>query len=122
MTTPMEARFKLNTLADELGTLAGLLADVERQLEPVENEYVQFIDNFDTGLWFSHVNDGAKLPSEAMRLKLARKEMDPELLGKYIGLTNSRKRLVDRIRSLKAEIEAQRSILSALKEELAGSR
>lgn len=119
MTTPVEARVKLTDLANELGTLAGQLADVERKLEPVENEYVQFIDNFETGLWAAHVGDkGAKLPSAEMRLKLARQAMDPDLLGKYVGYTNSRKRLIERIRALKVEIEAQRSILSALKVEM----
>jgi hypothetical protein len=119
MTTPVEARTKLNLLAVELGQLAGNLADVERALEPVENEYTKWIDDFETGLWYAHIGDtGAKLPSAEMRQKLARKAMDPELLGRYVGLTNSRKRLTDRIRSLKAEIEAQRSILSALKVEM----
>lgn len=119
MTTPMEARVKLNELADELGHLAGLLAQAERLLEPVASEYQQFVDDFETGLWFKHVGEeGAKLPSAEMRVKLAHREMDPKLLGNYVGLMNKRQRLTDRIRSLKVEIEAQRSILSALKVEM----
>lgn len=115
----MEARVKLNALSDELGMLAGQLADVERKLEPVTVEYTKFVDDFETGLWFAHVSEaGAKLPSASMRLKLAHRSIDPDLLGRYVGYTNSRKRLIDRIRSLKAEIEAQRSILSALKVEM----
>jgi hypothetical protein len=119
MTTPADARGKLDALARELGDLAWKLADVERVLEPVEAEYTKFVDDFETGLWFQHVSEeGAKLPPAAMRLKLAQRAMDPELLGRSVALTNSRKRLQERIRSLKAEIEAQRSILSALKVEL----
>lgn len=116
--TAIEARQKLEHLARDLGRLSDQLAQVERNLEPVDVDYHRFIDDFDTGLWFKHVNEGDKLPAEALRHKLALREIDPELLGKYIGLTNSRKRLVDRIRSLRAEIEAQRSILSALKTEV----
>lgn len=119
MTTPMQARVKLNSLAEHLAQLADLLAECERQLEPVETEYVTFVDDFETGLWTQHVGEaGAKLPPEKLRLKLAQQAMDPGLLGRYVGLMNKRKRLQERIRSLKAEIEAQRSILSALKVEL----
>ena len=53
-----------------------------------------------------------------MRLKLAHKAMDPGVLGRYIGLLNSRKRLEKRIGALKSAVDAQRSILSALKSEL----
>jgi hypothetical protein len=118
MTTPVEARIKLNELARSLGQHADWLAQVERELEPVEGEYRKFVDDYETGLWFKHTTKGDKFPSAAMRLKLAEHEMNPELLGRYVGLVNKRKRLLDRIRSLKAEAEAQRSILSALKVEM----
>lgn len=122
MTTPVEALNRLSELAVEIGTRASELAEVERRLEPVAIEHDRFVDNFDTGLWFQHVSEGAKLPSAEMRLKLAHKAIDPDLLGRYVALSNARKRLTDRIRSLRVEIDAQRSILSALKVEMEATR
>ena len=122
MPTPTDAMLKLGEQAEELGDLSGRLADVSRKLEPVEREYTDFVDNHELGLWNrSEDEDGFKLPSAAIRLKLAHQAMPPELLGRYKGLVESRSRLVQRIRDLKAEIEAQRSILSALKVEMEAS-
>ena len=45
-----------------------------------------FIDNFELGLYDKVLAEGGKLPSEAMRLKLARREMPAELLGRREGL------------------------------------
>ncbi len=47
--------------------------------------------------------------------------MPPELFGRRTALVRSRDRMLQRIRTLKTEVEAQRSILSALKEEAMGS-
>lgn len=93
---------------------------MERDLEPVEIEYEQFVADFEIGLWKRHEDEGAKFPSQSMRIKLAHKAMDPALLGRYVGLVNARKRGIERIRSVKAAAEAQRSVLSALKEGLTG--
>jgi hypothetical protein len=107
--------------ATELDDLSKALADVERRLAPVETDYQQFVDDFEIGLWTKHQDEDAKLPSAAMRLKLARQAMDPELLGRYIGLVKSRERMRERISVLKATVDAQRSILSALKLEMEAS-
>lgn len=121
MTTPMEARSRLDELSSQLGELADLQAECDRQLEPVEKDYIAFIDQFEVGLWVQHV-DGAKLPPADMRTRLAHQKIDPDLLGKYIGLTNKRKRLAERIASLGKQVQAQISILSALKAEMEGAR
>lgn len=119
MATAAEAMAKLDGLSVELGQRSTDLADVERRLEPVEDEYRAFVDNYEVGLWTrSQDEESFRLPSAAMRLKLAERAMDPELLGRYVGYINSRKRLQQRIRDLKAQVEAQRSILSALKVEM----
>jgi hypothetical protein len=113
------ARGQLSKLAGELGKRSGELAQTERDLEPVKAEYRQFIANYHIGLWKrSQDEKDFKLPSEALRDMLAEKEMDPALLGSYIGLSSRRDRLRQRIADLKAEIDAQRSILSALKTEM----
>jgi hypothetical protein len=115
----IDARTALNRLAVELGDMSSKLAQVCRDLEPVERDYSAFVDEFEVGLLLrSESDEGYKLPSAALRLKLAHRKMDPDLLGRYMGLVNSRSRLQQRLRDLKAEIEAQRSILSALKVEM----
>jgi hypothetical protein len=124
VTTPLEAMDKLSMLADELDQRSRELADTERRLEPVEISYQAAVDEFEVGLWTQYEDSEfkTKLPSEAMRLKLAHKQMDPALLGRYVGLVNSRKRLEKRIGALKAAVDAQRSILSALKYEMEATR
>ena len=115
--TPQEAMAKLDAYAHELDAISNKLAEIERQLEPVEREYQAFVDDFEVGLWQrSQDDENFKLPSEALRLKLAQKAMSPELLGRYVGLINARRRLRERGQRTKASLEAQRSILSYLKE------
>lgn len=117
MTDVAESITKLREFADELDRLSRALNRVEQDLEPVEKEYQTFVDDFEVGLWTKHEDEGSKLPSEALRLKLAHKKMNPELLGRYVGLVHARKRGEKRIATLKTSVEAQRSILSALKTE-----
>lgn len=116
--TPAEVMERLAQLAEELDQRSLELGDVERRLEPAELAYQVFVDEFEVGLWTKHENAGSKLPSESLRLKLAHKEIDPALLGRYQGLLHSRKRLEKRINALKSQVDAQRSILSALKLEM----
>ena len=95
------------------------LLKVSQQLEVADVEYQAFVDNYEVGLYLkSEEEGGRKLPSEAMRLKLARREMAPDLLGARDGLARKRDRIKQRIADLKSEIEAERSILSALKSEM----
>ncbi len=110
---------RLDSYAIELDDLSKKLSDVERKLEPAEQEYEAFIDDFYVGLW---ADKEQKLPGEDMRLRLARHAMPPELLGRYSALLHSRKRMEKRVSSIKASIDALRSILSALKAEMDASR
>lgn len=112
----------LDANASELHILADNLASVERQLHGqgvddhgVQGEYQAFIDAFEIGLWEQHVG-GAKLPAKDLRAQLAHRAMAPELYGRYFALVKSRDRILSRIANLKSEINAQRSLLSALKE------
>lgn len=122
MSTVAEAMQRLDDLSSDLGKLAHTLADVNRALEPVEQEYEQFLDDFETGLWFKHETQDAKLPPKDMRIRLAHKAMKPELLGQYRGLTNKRDRLRKAISDKKADVDAWRSMLSALKTEMEATR
>ena len=120
--TPQEALDRLDAHSRELGDLSGALLEINRRLDDVEREYQAFVDDFEVGLYLrSEEPDGPRLPSEAMRAKLARREMSPELLGRRDGLVRKRERIRQRISDLKAEIEADRSILSALKLEAEAS-
>jgi IS4 transposase len=121
MSDAASAMDALDLHAGELDSLSKLAAEVERELEPIEREYQDFLDVFEVGCWDRHVKDGDKLPSEAMREKLARRELPTVLLGKYSELTSRRKRIEKRIAALKTQISAQQSILSAHKLEAEAS-
>lgn len=112
---------RLDVQATELDQLSRLLAEVERKLEPQERLYTEFIDDFMEGLWNAHVKDEAKFPPESIRDSLARKAMDPTLFNRYHTLIASRERMKRRIATLTREVDAQRSILSALKVEAEAS-
>lgn len=117
MTDVADAISALREYASELDGISRALSKIERDIEPVAERYQKFVDDFEIGLWTKSEDEGAKFPSAAMRLKLAHKAMDPALLGSYVGLVNARERGVQRLRAVKASVEAQRSILSALKVE-----
>lgn len=122
MSEVLDCIARLRECADELDHLSRSLHQTERDLEPVEREYRAFVDDFEVGLWKQHQDSGAKLPSEALRVKLAERAMDPVLLGRYAGLVMARKRAEKRIQALKSTVDAQRSILSALKLEVEAAR
>ncbi|MDE2103212.1 MAG: hypothetical protein KGL39_38555 [Patescibacteria group bacterium] len=126
--TPQEALQQLEDARDELGKLSDALYQISVQLdgkdnEPgVEQQYQDFVDEHETGQWLkAQDDDGPKLPSEALRLKLARRDMDPVLLARHDLLIRKRKRVQQRISDVSKIIEANRSILSALKEEAQGA-
>jgi len=116
MTEPALILAELEAHAQELDDLSSKLAEVERRLVPVETEYEEYVSGFEEGLWHRHTREGEKFPPEALRTRLAHREMDPSLLGKHVALQAQRRRMKDRISSLKAVVDAKRSILSALKE------
>ena len=119
MTTPVEARVRLDDHALELNTLSRALAEVQRQLEPVEVDYQTFVDDYEVGLYLKSEEDGGRrLPAQAMQLKLARREMAPELLGRRDGLIRKRDRISKRIDDLTRICRAEISVLSALKTEV----
>jgi len=119
MSEAVEQRHALTAIAGELDDLCSRLAQVQRDLEPVEREYEQFVANFELGLWRKAESGEIKrLPGEALRLKMAHLEMPAELLGRREGLRQSEKRLIKRISTLKAAADARRSVLSALKVEM----
>jgi hypothetical protein len=122
MTSAHEAMQRLDELAQELDKWSKALHQTERELEPVEAKYEQYVADFEIGCWRRHEDDGAKLPPEKLRIKMAHRAMDPGLYGSYVGLLARRKRLEKRIASLKTIADSQRSILSALQTEAEAMR
>lgn len=111
----LETLQALNAAAAELDQLAAQLDECEDKLRGVELEYEEFMGGYEQGLWELHVSAGAKFPPQALRERMGRKAMPPELLGRYAALTSRRRRLREQISTAKASMEARRSILSALK-------
>lgn len=113
---PIDAMFRLETLASELDRRSNELAETERKLDPIEAAYDEFVSDYEASLYDESLKEGGpRLPGESIRLALAHREMPPSLRGEHRTLTGKRRRLEKRISTLKTEVEAQRSILSALK-------
>lgn len=118
MSSVVEVTGKLDQQATELDELSKTLASTERKLEPLETFYEEALDDFEVGCWDSHVKEEAKLPPAEMRERLARRTMPEKVLTERATLLAKRKRLEKRIKALGSAIDAQRSILSALKLEI----
>ena len=114
-TDPVTIMAELDAATQELDDLSTKLAKVERDLAPIELEVEEFRAQHEEGLWHLHL-EGAKFPPEQLRLRLANRAMDADLLGRYSALVGSRRRMEKRISSLKAVINAKQTIISALKE------
>jgi hypothetical protein len=119
MAEAVEVMAKLDALAVELDQRSSQLAQVERDLDPVEERYTDFYEGFVAGMFEDE--DSKRMPGEDVRRALAHKYLknsDPELLGNYRRLTRQRDRLKRRIETLGKAASAQQSILSALKREM----
>lgn len=121
MTDAAAVMVKLDEHAAELDALSKALTETERKFEPIEGAYREFVEDFEADCWDRHVEKDEKLPSEALRLAMARRAMPRDVLGQYSALTAKRRRLKTRIGDLKSAVEAQRSLLSALKLEAEAS-
>lgn len=113
-----EAMAKLSGYAADLDKRSRELGQVQRELDPVLDGYADFVESFEADLYRKCEADGTKLPSESLRLILARQEMPEEFRKQHDLLLRRRERLKQRISDLKAAVEAQRSILSAEKAEM----
>lgn len=121
MSDVIDAVSALRASSEELDRLSKALHMLEAEFEHVQDAYEQFMTDFEVGLWIKHADHGAKLPPATIRVKLAHKAMDPVLLASHVGLARKRERLMKDIGLEKAKVDAQRSILSALKTEMEAS-
>jgi len=116
-----DASRRLLAAAHELNDLSGKLVEIERQLEPVEDQVNGFIESFVADLWEDHVKHEVKFPPEAVRSALAHQAIDVEIYARYRALKRTRVRLKQRLSDLREIVAAQRSIVSAAKTELEAS-
>jgi hypothetical protein len=114
----INASLTLMASARELDELSKTLTGVERELEPLETELSTWVEDFHAACWERHVMEEAKLPSSEIRVALAHKAFDREKYTRVLTLTAARNRGKRRISDLKGVVDAQRSIVSALKTEM----
>ena len=118
MSEAVEARHTLDKYRSELDNLSRDLAELARKFEPVQQAVTDFCDEHELGLYQRSIDeDDFKLPSEKLRHKLAMRALDPALYGRFVAMEASMGRMRGRIGDLKVLVEAQRSVLSALKSE-----
>lgn len=113
---------RLDELARELDARSKELAETERDLEVIEARYEETMGDWEAALWEESQMSDTKWPPEKLRVRMAHRAMDPQLLGAYNSGVAKRKRLEKRVAALKVQTDAQRSILSALKVELEATR
>jgi hypothetical protein len=107
--------------AEELDHLSKSLMDVELELAPIERELEIFVADFQVALYEEHRDSGERLPSSEVRVALAHRAFDRDRYNRYLALRAARVRGRQRISDLKGIVDAQRSILSALKIEVEAS-
>jgi predicted RNase H-like nuclease (RuvC/YqgF family) len=121
-TSPAQVMVRLDALACELDGLSKALAETERALEPLEARYEEFVGDWEVSLWEEVNVSEIRWPPERLRLRMAHRAISAELLGSLNAAQAKRKRLEKRIGAIKVLVDSQRSILSALKEEMAATR
>lgn len=109
----------LEVCARQLDILSRQQAQVEERLLEVEPDYQQHIDDFIAGLWDRYTRgELGRMPGEDMCERLGRPHVPLETRQERDKLVASRRRLSARVSALKSEVDAARSILSALKSEM----
>lgn len=109
---------ELDRLARELDNVSKALVKTEQLLEPVEEEYGAAIEAKLVALHDAALKDGSRVPRQEIVVAMARAEMPEQLRKNFDHLVALRRRGERRLSGLKATVDAQRSILSALKAEL----
>jgi hypothetical protein len=105
----------------ELDDLSKALMNSEKELAPIERELEIFVSDFQVAMWDECREAGERLPAAEIRQALAHRAFDRDRYNRYLALKAARARARQRIGDLKGIVDAQRSILSALKTELEAS-
>lgn len=116
---PITARDRLDTYRAELDHLSRHLTTLTRDFEPIQLAVRKHCDTHELGLYQRSIDEDAfKLPAEKLREKLAMRDLDAALYGAFVAHEAAIERTKRRIGDLKVLVEAQRSVLSALKMEM----
>src|SRR5947209_10829810 len=115
MSEPILVMERLSKLANDLDNYSRALGQVEAQLEPLEIAYEEHMADHELALWEAHNERGEKLPPQGLRDRMAYKALPYEMRQNRAVLLSKRKRMEKRLAAIKTEIDAQRSLLSALK-------
>lgn len=119
---PTQARNTLDTHRAELDHLSKQMTETARQFEPIQHQVRKHCDEYELGLYQRSIDeDDFRLPSEKLREKLAMRALEPAVYGRYVALEASMDRMRRRIGDLKVLVDAQRSVLAALKSEMEAS-
>lgn len=121
MTEVRDAAEILIASSHELDNLSKNLMNAEVELAPIERELEMFVDDFQVALYEEYREKGERLPASEVRLALAHRAFDRDRYNRYLALKAARVRARQRISDLKGIVDAQRSILSALKTEVEAS-
>jgi hypothetical protein len=105
----------------ELDNLSKALMNAELELAPLERELEVFVSDFHVALWEEYRDKGERPPASEVRIALAHRAFDRDKYNRYLALKAARGRAKQRISDLKGVVDAQRSILSALKIEVEAS-
>jgi hypothetical protein len=116
-----DASRTLMVKARELDDLSNHLTGVEKELGPLEAQLTLHEEGFEAACWDRHVKDDEKLPPQKTREALARRAFDSDRYSRILALRAARTLCKRRIGDLKEIVDAQRSIVSALKLELEAS-
>jgi hypothetical protein len=118
MTEVRDASLTLMEKARELDDLSKRLGETEHELTPLENELTEWVEAYHVQCWEGYVERDEKLPSEVTRVALAHRSFDREKYKRILVLRGLRNRRKRRISDIKEIVDAQRSIVSALKTEM----
>lgn len=119
MADVIAAMGNLERVVVELDSESKALARVQDELEPLTRDYRDFIEDHTCSLFDQANKHGNRLPGDKdLREMLARRAMDALTRGQYDAKVHRREKLQDRIRDLRAEADAYRSLLSAARTEV----
>jgi hypothetical protein len=107
--------------ATELDELSKALMNAELELAPIERDLEVWVADFQVGMFEDYREKDERLPASEIRVAMAHRAFDRDRYNRYLALKAARSRARQRISDLKGIVDAQRSILSALKLELEAS-
>lgn len=122
MADPVTVMTQLDDAALSLDKASKQLWKLNTELEPIEERYSAFVEEFEAELFDAYNKGEGKWPGESTRVALAHRAMDDELRLTYRRLTRERKQTEKRIEHITTRVGALRSVLSALKVELEATR